>query len=204
MKSEYIIDSVEKLREVIQEPPEFASKKVVKIVDEYCKSFIDSSPLLFMATSNSQNQFDVSPKGDAPGFVSVLDDKTLIIPERPGNHLAFGFKNIIETNRVGLIFVVPGVKETLRINGSAQISRDPELLESHAANRKPALLCTVVKVEECFFHCGKAFIRSKLWKSDSWPAFPTVNVTKQLSKALEIDETYVDKAIKDDYENNLY
>lgn len=204
MNTDYIIKSVEELREVIEEPPEFIANKVVEKIDQDCRKFIESSPLVFMATSNKVNQFDVSPKGDAPGFVSVVDDTTVIIPDRPGNHLAFGFTNIIENNRVGLIFVIPGVKETLRINGSAHISRDPELLASHSANGKPAVLCTVVKVEECFFHCGKALIRAKLWQPEAWPANSGISMARQLATALKIDEGLIEATLQDDYANNLY
>lgn len=198
------IDSLEKLREVIDEPAPIIVQKVVQTIDEICREFIEKSPLICVGTSNLQNDQDVSPKGDAPGFVKVLNESTIVIPERPGNHLAFGFRNIIETKKVGVIFMVPGLKETVRINGEAVISKDPELLQSLCVNGKPAILCTVVNVQECFFHCGKAFVRSKLWQSETWPTKASSNIHKQISRALDVDEGFIEEALKEDYRDNLY
>ncbi|MFK8049929.1 MAG: MSMEG_1061 family FMN-dependent PPOX-type flavoprotein [Halioglobus sp.] len=201
---DHTIDSLEKLREVIDEPAPFIAQKVVQTIDDICREFIEKSPLICVATSNQQHDLDVSPKGDAPGFVKVLNETTILIPERPGNHLAFGFRNIIETQKVGVIFMLPGVKETVRINGEAVISKDPELLQSLSAKGKPAILCTIVNVKECFFHCGKAFVRSKLWQTETWPTDTASNAHKQISRALDVDEGFVEQALKDDYKDNLY
>ncbi|MFT4822230.1 MAG: PPOX class probable FMN-dependent enzyme [Halioglobus sp.] len=201
---DHTIDSLEKLRQVIVEPAPILEKKVVEGIDGICRAFIEKSPLVCVATSNLKNDLDVSPKGDAPGFVKVLNESTILIPERPGNHLAFGFRNMIENPKVGVIFIVPGLKETLRINGEAVISKDPELLQSVSVNGKPAILCTIVTVKECFFHCGKAFVRSKIWQADTWPTDASSNVHKHIGKAMDVDEAFIASALEDDYRHNLY
>ena len=170
MSDPYRIENEAQLREVIPEPHAMVQQKVFDCVDPIAREFISHAPLVLLASVDAEGRLDVSPKGDAPGFVHVLDERTLALPERPGNKLAYGFRNILARPRVGMIFVVPGVTETLRVNGGAELTRDPELLERLAARGKPALLATRVRVEECFFHCGKAFVRSALWKTGSWPS----------------------------------
>ncbi len=115
-----------------------------------------------MATSGPEG-LDCSPKGDAPGFVHILDDKTLAIPDRPGNNRIDGFRNIVRDPRIALLFLIPGVGETLRVNGRASISVDPELMQSFAVNGKLPRCVLVVRIESIFFHCSKAIVRSKLW-----------------------------------------
>ena len=143
--------------------------KLRTVIDDTARDFIARSPFVVVATCDAEGRLDASPKGDPPGFVHVLDAETLLIPERKGNSLGFGPRNVLASGRIGLIFMVPGQRETYRVNGRAHLSRDPALLERLAANGKPALMATVVEVEEAFFHCGKAMIRSKLWA----PADPT-------------------------------
>jgi PPOX class probable FMN-dependent enzyme len=123
-----------------------------------------------MATSGADGTCDVSPKGDAPGFVSVLDEHRLVIPDRPGNKRFDGMKNLLANPHIGLLFFVPGREETLRINGRAWITKDPELLARCVAQDKTPQLAIGVEVEQCFLHCAKAFLRSKLWRHDEWPA----------------------------------
>ena len=153
---------------VLGEPPPFVLAKIGDRVDVSAAAFIAQSPLVFVATVDRDGRIDVSPKGDTPGLVHVAGPTTLLIPERKGNNLAYGPHNIVDTGRIGLIFVVPGQRETLRVNGKASLNTDPELLELLSARGKPALLCTEVSVEECFFHCGKAMVRSRAWHPDSW------------------------------------
>jgi PPOX class probable FMN-dependent enzyme len=153
---------------ILGEPPDFVRTKVADRVDPSAEEFIARSPLVFVGTVDRCGRIDVSPKGDAPGFVVVRSPELLLIPERKGNNLAFGPRNIVSTGRIGLIFVVPGQRETLRVNGTATISNDPTLLEQLSARGLPALLCTKVRVEECFFHCGKAMIRARAWEPSSW------------------------------------
>jgi PPOX class probable FMN-dependent enzyme len=204
MNQQHLIDDMAGLREVIDEPNPAMAQKLSTSLDDICIDFIGRSPLLCLATTNADNQLDVSPKGDAPGFVKVLDRNTLAIGERPGNHLAFGFGNILSNNAVGLIFLVPGVRETVRVNGRAHISKDPELLALTAAAGKPAILCTLVTVEECFFHCGKAMIRSKLWQPDSWPENRESGIAKQAANAMSLKESEVAAALEESYERKLY
>jgi PPOX class probable FMN-dependent enzyme len=178
----HVIRTDAELREVIPEPSAVIEQKIFDHVDEFAGAFIRKAPLLLLATVGADGGLDVSPKGDAAGFVRVEDEKTLVIPDRPGNKLTYGFRNILANPAIGLIFVVPGVMETLRINGQAEITRDPALLEQLSARHKPAVLATRVRVEESFFHCGKAFVRSSLWKPSSWPEGVKANIGKQIAK----------------------
>jgi PPOX class probable FMN-dependent enzyme len=149
---------------------------------------------------------DVSPKGDAPGFVAVDDERTLLIPDRKGNKLVFGLQNILATGQIGVIFVVPGTTETLRVNGRAELTSDPAVCERLAARGQNALLAIRVTVEECFFHCGKALIRASLWKPETWPKDLRVSFGKMLAPKFGGDEALaeqIDRAIEDDYRENL-
>jgi PPOX class probable FMN-dependent enzyme len=157
------ITSVEQLRAIYGEPRLTAANKVVHRIDEHIAAFIAKSPFMLMATVSVEGRMDVSPKGDLPGFVQVRDEQTLLYPDRPGNNRIDGLQNIVETGRIGLIFLVPGVRETLRINGSARISVEPELLARFAVNGKLPRSVTVIEVDEAFFHCARALIRSGLW-----------------------------------------
>lgn len=201
---EHLIRSAHELREIIGKPIPKLSTKITKELDAYQKEFVARTPIVFVSTADPDGNLEVSPKGDSPGFIEVFDSTTLLIPERPGNKLAFGFENILKTGKIGLIFVVPGVIETLRVGGRARISKNPELLSRLSAQDKPALLCTIVKVEKCWFHCGKALIRSKLWKPESWQPDACSNFTEQVSAAMKVDKKIVDQVVKDDYENRLY
>jgi PPOX class probable FMN-dependent enzyme len=158
-----VVTSIEELRELLGEPSERAKLKEMTSLDEHCKAFIANAPFVLVGTSNARGQCDVSPKGDEPGFVRVLDDRTLLIPDRPGNRRIDGFQNILENPHVGLIFLIPNVQETLRVNGRASIVRDEELLAASAARGKTPPFGIVVETEEVYLHCPKAFIRSSLW-----------------------------------------
>lgn len=163
--TDHTITTVEGLRALYGEPVERARLKVIDHIDQHCRAFIAASPFLILATGASTG-FDCSPKGDAPGFVQVADDKTLLIPDRRGNNRIDGLINLIEDPRVGLIFLVPGVNETLRINGRAAISADPELCGRFGVRGKAPATVLVVTVEEAFIHCAKALVRSELWNPD--------------------------------------
>jgi hypothetical protein len=202
------IETVAQLREMISEPPQFMHDvKGTLILDEE-RAFIARSPLLLLATCGSDGRMDVSPKGDAPGFAIVEDEKTLVIPDRPGNHLAYGHLNILSNPRVGVIFLVPGTPETVRVNGSAELTRDPALLARLAARKRPAELATRVHVEECFFHCGKALLRSELWKPETWEkrmkiSFGEMFAKRSLKDAKPGIARAVDASIEQDYRENL-
>ncbi|TDL82723.1 pyridoxamine 5'-phosphate oxidase family protein [Peribacillus frigoritolerans] len=167
-------EEFEEFRSTIGKPSQRAANKVISFIDDHCREFISKSPFLSMASSNSKGECDVSPRGDFPGFVTILDDKHLFIPERPGNRRMDSVHNIITNPNIGLIFFIPGLGETLRVNGKAFICRDPDLLEKSAVNGKTPLFGIGVKVRECYAHCAKAFIRSGLWNPESWLAKETL------------------------------
>lgn len=165
-----VLTTEQELRAIIGTPSVRAVKKVQSSLDVHTRAFIAQSPFLLLATSDADGRCDVSPKGDAPGFVQIIDDRRLIIPERPGNKRLDGMLNVLSNPHVGLIFLVPGREETVRLNGKAWITRDPELLNRCIAQGKAPLVAIGVEIEECFLHCPKAFIRSQLWDQQAWPA----------------------------------
>jgi PPOX class probable FMN-dependent enzyme len=156
------------LRSLIGYPSELVSHKVISHIEEHCRDFIAKSPFLLISTADSIGKCDVSPRGDSTGFVQVVDDKHLLIPDRPGNKKIDSLRNILSNPEIGLVFLIPGLGETLRINGHAFITKDNELLKTMAVNGIVPLLGIVVAVEECFLHCAKAFRRSGLWEPESW------------------------------------
>jgi PPOX class probable FMN-dependent enzyme len=165
-----LVTSVESLRGIVGgEPSEVARRKELPALDSHARSFIAHSPFLLLGTSDAAGRCDVSPKGDAPGFVRVLDDHHLVIPDRPGNKRLDGMRNILSNPHVGLIFLVPGNDFTLRVNGRAAITRDPELLATLQAQGKTPLLGIGVEVEEVFLHCARSFRRGRLWDPAGWP-----------------------------------
>jgi hypothetical protein len=157
------ITTVEELRTVMAMPAEAALRKELSRLDEHCRWFIERAPFVFIATSGADGRCDVSPKGDVPGFVQVLDDETLVLPDRPGNNRADSITNILQNPHIGMIFVVPGADWTLRVNGRAAIVRDPEVLARCAVDGKAPALAIGVHVEEAYMHCPKCIIRSGLW-----------------------------------------
>ena len=167
---DHVINNEQDLRAIVGVPGPRSVLKERRSLDDHTRAFIARSPLLLMATCDAQGRCDVSPKGDAPGFVQVLDDQRLVIPERPGNKRLDGMRNIMVNPHVGLIFLVPGREETLRVNGKAWITRDPQLLERCIAHNKAPLVAIGVEIEQCFLHCPKAFIRSRLWHHQAWPS----------------------------------
>jgi uncharacterized protein len=165
-----IVTTEQELRDMLGVPASRSVLKERQTLDEHSRAYIALSPFVLMATSGADGTCDVSPKGDAPGFVLVLDDRRIVIPDRPGNKRFDGMKNLLTNPNVGLIFLVPGREETLRINGRAWITKDPELLSRCTAQGKTPQLAIGVQVEQCFLHCVKAFRRSKLWVHAEWPA----------------------------------
>ena len=164
-----VITTEAELRAVIGEPSHRVRGKVVPHLDEHCRAFIARSPFLLIASGDGAGHLDVSPKGDPPGFVQVLDDHTLAVPDRPGNRRVDTFLNLLERPEVGLIFLIPGTRETLRVSGTAAIVRDARLRERMAVDGRVPDLTLVVMVERALFHCPKCMIRSKLWQPDAWP-----------------------------------
>lgn len=208
MRFSDIIRSEAELREVMGQPvaPPVV-EKTLSSLDRHCLSFIGRAPFVLIATSDREGRMDISPKGDAPGFVRVLDSNTLAIPDRPGNQRFDTFKNLFESPRIGLIFLIPGKRETLRISGKAEVVRDATLLNSMPANGKVPALAIVLHVEEAFFHCAKCVIRSRLWMPEHWPSLeglPTLAETMKDAASIPAPLEAVEAIIKDDEERRLY
>ena len=165
--SSFTITSETDLRSFYADTHELAIKKCLPELDRHCRDFIARSPFLCLSTQHADGSADVSPRGDPPGFVQVLDDHTLIIPDRPGNNRLDSLSNILSNPSIALLFIVPGFEDALRINGTASLNRDPELLASMSVKGRTPTLAVVVNVNEAFLHCAKALRRAKLWKSDS-------------------------------------
>lgn len=200
------VSTVESLRAIIGEASPAVSMKLEPALGSHARAFIARSPFLVLSTSDAEGRQDVSPKGDAPGFCAVEDDHTLLIPDRRGNKLVFGLQNILANPHVGVLFIVPGTGETLRVNGTAELTADPAVLERLATRGQPAVLAIRVRVEECFFHCAKAFLRAQLWKPDAWPAGERVSFGRMFAEKAGGDEEVakaIDAMIEDDYKHGL-
>jgi len=164
------LTSLADLRRVIGDPKPTTKAKILDALDEQSIEFLKRCPFALLATTAADGTVEVSPKGDEPGFIRVEDPRTLLIPERVGNNLAFGLTNILANGRVGLIGLVPATGETLRISGTAEVYDDPELVASLSSMGKPALLATRVRIQHCYFHCARSVVRAKLWDPKAWPA----------------------------------
>jgi PPOX class probable FMN-dependent enzyme len=164
-----IVSSEQQLRDVLGHPGERAVLKQQSRLDEHFRAFIAGSPFLLLGTANAAGQCDVSPKGDEPGFVKVLDETHLAIPDRIGNNRLDGMRNILQNGHVGLLFLIPGREDTLRVNGRAWIVQDDDLLDHMVVRGKRPPFAIGVEVEEAFMHCPRAFMRAGLWKPESWP-----------------------------------
>jgi uncharacterized protein len=188
------------------EPSHMAKAKELDRLDPHCRAFIALSPLIVIATSDAQGRADVSPRGDAPGFVAVLDDRTLLIPDRTGNKRIDTIMNLTENPHAGLMFMVPGINECLRVNGSVRITLDPELLTPLTVQGKAPSSGILLAVEEVFFQCGKALIRADLWNADrhvprgAFPSLGTI-LADQISGG-RADE--YDHGIAEHYSKRLY
>lgn len=204
---ENIVKSENELRAILGYPNEIVTRKTINYIDEHCLKFIENSPFITIATSDLEGNFDVSPKGDPAGFVKILDDKTLAIPDRPGNAKADTLTNIIKNPNLGLFFLIPGVRETLRVNGEALIVTDESILELLIVDGKKPSFAIIVKVKEAFLHCAKCMIRSKLWQnSETLKERPFASLAKALvdHAKLDISVQELDDRIKNDEQNNLY
>ena len=164
------ISTKEELRRIIAEPRPAAHVKILDALDDQSVEFLKRCPFALVGTTAEDGTIEVSPKGDEPGFIRMEDTRTLVIPERIGNNLAFGLSNIIATGKIGIIALVPATGETLRISGTAEIHNDADLLASLSALGKPALLATRVHIKHCYFHCARSIVRAKLWDPKAWPA----------------------------------
>jgi PPOX class probable FMN-dependent enzyme len=204
---EHLVESAESLRTIITEPtPGIELKVFDELIDE-AVDYISRSPFLVLSTADAEGNIDASPKGDDAGFVEVEDEHTLVIPDRPGNKLVFGHRNILVNPHVGILFMIPGTTETLRVNGTATLISDPDLLRRLEARGKPAVLAVRVHVDEVFFHCSKAFIRSKLWKPETWPERQRISFGAMFAKRIESDDSAlvstIDAMVEEDARTNL-
>jgi hypothetical protein len=182
-----VVVSLDELVELGGDAGPVIRSKIIDRLDDHCRRFIELSPFFLLATADAGGRCDVSPRGGPPGFVEVLDDHRLAFANAKGNQLIDSMRNIRETGRAGLLFLVPGTGETLRVNGRACLTRDPEILSRHVVQEgKPPSLAVGIEVEEAFLHCAKAFIRSSLWDPEAWPD------TAALAKPAQIWKDHMD------------
>ena len=207
------IKSEQSLREHFPPTMELAKSKQMSRLDKHSRNFISKSPFLCLSTANSLGKADVSPRGDPPGFVQALDDKTLIIPDRPGNHRLDTMVNILENPHVGVLFFIPGIEDTLRVSGRAKIIKDEAVLEKCTINGKAPRIGISVTIDEIFFHCAKALKRSYLWTDQNriskseMPTLARIILDQTSSGGQCEDETAVvetEKDIQEGYIKELY
>ena len=202
------IDSEDELRELIGSPSELVNNKVISQLDDNCLDFISKSSFVVISTSDDQGLCDVSPRGDQAGFVHVINNKTLIIPERPGNKRIDSMRNILTNPNVGLIFIIPGLGETLRVNGKASLVTDDDLMEKMQARGKKPVIGIGVEIVEYFIHCAKAFKRSGLWAPESWPGkqdLPSAaKILFEHAKLPDSSEESIKSGLEESYTKRLY
>ena len=200
---DHIIDSLDALRALYPPVLERARLKTQYKLDKHCRAFIEKSPFLTLSTQGPDGA-DVTPRGDAPGFVHILDDSTLAIPDWRGNNRLDSLTNILTNPHVGLLFFIPGAQETLRVNGTACITADPAITHRWAVNGNHPATALLITVREAFLHCGKALIRSKLWQDDYKSALPPYGY--MLKDQIEVSDTAeaMQASIEEAYRTKLY
>ncbi|STZ41645.1 pyridoxamine 5'-phosphate oxidase-like FMN-binding protein [Mycolicibacterium gilvum] len=185
------VTTVEELRAIVGHPHAVVAGKVRDRLLPAMRDWLAHSPLGFVATTDADGRVDVSPKGDPAGFVHIIDDHTIAIPERPGNKRVDGYLNVLERPRVGTLFVIPGRGDTLRINGSARVMADADYFDAMSVEGRRPILALEIAVEEVFFHCAKAFLRSDAWDPQSWDpaAVPSAaHLAKQMYADADLDD----------------
>jgi uncharacterized protein len=193
MRFDEVIASRERLRQVSKSPSFRAQNKVIDHVDEICRRFIAACPFVIVASRGADGQIDVSPKGDPAGFVFVLDGKTLAIPDRLGNHRLDTFENLLVHPEIGLIFMIPGHGDTLRVSGTGKIVRDGSLQAQLAIDGRQPNLILVITIAEVFLHCPKCVLRSKLWSPEHWPDHSSLpSLAEAIVKHAKSGETVAD------------
>ncbi len=201
------ISTVEELRRIMPEPRPTTKYKILDRLDEQARDFVRASPFVLLSTANADGQIEVSPKGDEPGFMRIEDDRTLLMPERTGNNLAFGLQNIFTNGKVGLIFLCPNTGETLRMSGTAEVFDDADLLQQLGSAGKPALLAIRIHIEKCYFHCARAILRSQLWQPQSWPEKKRISFGKIIAPrtgGTEDDARQIDANVEGAYGARLW
>ena len=201
------LTSTADLRRIITEPRPATRSKILDALDEQSTDFLKRCPFALVGTTAEDGTIEVSPKGDEPGFIRIEDSRTLLIPERVGNNLAFGLSNILTTGKVGIIALVPATGETLRISGTAEIYDDADLLASLSSLGKPALLATRVHIKHCYFHCARSIVRAKLWDPKAWPAPGRVSfgkiIARQIGESAEV-AAQIDANVESAYTTRLW
>lgn len=201
------LESESDLRAVYKQPSPPAIAKDIGRIDEHCRRFIELSPFLCIGTMNREGFGDVSPRGGEPGFVHVLDDKHLAIPDRPGNNRLDTLKNLVDQPGVGLMFMIPGFEDIVRVNGTARVSRDPALMARFLVEGKPPLSVVVVEVREAFLHCGKAIRRARLWEPAARVdrgAYPSTGQVLRDQLSLDVEPKVIDDALEASARKTLY
>lgn len=199
------IDSAAALRTVYDAPSEVVLRKDIGRIDGHARAFIGRSPFVVVATADADGWPDASPRGDAPGFVGVDGERTLLLPDRPGNNRLDTLSNLLVNPRIGLIFMIPGRQDTLRVNGSARVLHDPLLRARFAFNNKPARSVVEVTVREAYFHCGKAMIRSGLWQPERWPSLEGLaTLGEAIADQTGAKGADVEQRIAESYRDRLY
>ncbi|MFE0149844.1 MSMEG_1061 family FMN-dependent PPOX-type flavoprotein [Nonomuraea sp. NPDC059007] len=192
----------EEVLALLGEPEPMTKAKIFDRVDQHSRRFIAHSPFLTMATADAAGRADCSPRGDYPGFVKVLDDRTLAIPDRPGNKLADSFRNLAENDGVGLLFLIPGVRETLRVNGRAYPTDEPDVLARMQTEARQPVLALIVDVAAVYLHCGRALIRSRLWDPASQALAAEIPSAGEIAigqLGLDLDPELVDRKLEAGY-----
>jgi len=179
-----VVETESELRELIGSPTELVAGKVADRLNDIFRRYIEESPFVCVATASADGGLDVSPRGDPAGFVRILDERTLLIPERPGNKIADTLRNVLETGRIALLFLVPGVGETFRVNGSAVLTDAADLLADSVVEGKQPKLGILVTVEEAYTQCSKALVRSELWNPEKHVEQASMPTTGQMLKAV--------------------
>lgn len=201
------IASTEELRSHYRPVMDAAKRKELRFLDGHCRRFIENSPFVLIGSSDGNGNADVTPKGDRPGFVAILDDVTLAIPDRPGNNRLDTLENIVAHPAVGLLFLVPGMDETLRVNGEARVTADAALRGKLAVEDRLPATVVVVKVRAAYMHCAKAFMRSRLWKPESWAdrgAMPTLGQILKDQLALPEPAAETDRWLDETYRQSMW
>ena len=200
------LSNIEDIREIIGEPNPVTSKKIYSFLNDRMTDYISSSPIMMLSTVDSDGFPTISPKGDDAGFVRVSDKHTLLIPELRGNKLAFSLGNVVQQNKVALIFIVPGTVETLRVHGTCRLIKGNEICQTLVSKPHQALLVMEVKVTNAYFHCGKAFLRSKTWQPDSWSEKLKISFGQEIADNIGENSEFVealDAGVKERYITDL-
>ena len=202
-----VITTRERLREIVPPCTGLAEHKDIDHIDDVCRRFIEMSPFVLIATRGADGKLDVSPKGDPAGFVEVLDNHRLAIPDRPGNNRLDTLENVLSHPELSLIFFIPGKGDTLRISGNGRVVRDATLAKRCAINGRAPELVLVVDVTQAFTHCTKCMVRSGLWRADTWPDLKSAPTHAEIVIAHaqpDLTQNEVEDLIENDRRNNLY